>query len=153
MATHQKSCGTCAYAKTQVQALADNSLGITFDISAGSNPDNWYKVCTNPNGLEHRATINRRINIHYYKGKACHSKENNMSRTSSTDYIEFQQGSVKARLQNTKISINMSANFEFTDTNIEQIQNDLTSVVAVVKLASEKIQTAKPKASEIGVEV
>lgn len=148
---HSRSCGTCEFSKPQTSAA---SYEVNFEAGRnGNGPVTYRKFCSNKNSLSFLANINFYTDVTYNKGKPCHSKIVGTGAMAKSDYIEYQQGCVKIRLQNSKLSVNLQTECDFNDRNIENITSDLNSAVAVLKLAAEKIQTAKPSVAELGVEV
>lgn len=118
MATHQRACGTCVHWKYQ------ENVGVSC-----SNQDVRYK--------NHKT--------YYMKGQDCHIKPGQtVTSSNSKDYIEYQQGVVKLKLQNGQMTISLAATVAFNSKEREKIEKDLSDVFEVVTLASSKIVVDKP---------
>lgn len=75
------------------------------------------------------------------------------TKSKSADYIEYQQGSCKLRLQNGQMELTLSAKTAFNEKERNKIENDLKSVFEIVTLADKKIVKNTVPAHEADVEI
>lgn len=87
------------------------------------------------------------------KGKDCHTKKGQtpVASNNKNDYIEYQQGAVKLKVQNGKMALSMNVNTEFTLNERKKVEKDLTDVFEVVTLAASKFTVDKPTTDNIEV--
>lgn len=126
---HSRTCGTCQF-----------SIYMTSNTSPTNKSGNH---CTNPQSKYHNQYLD-----YYTKGRECHSKVGDNNTLKTNDYIEYQQGVVKLKLQNGQMTLQVNATTHFNEKERAKIEKDLSDVFEVVTLASSKIVKESVKVAE-----